>query len=49
MDDGEMWDELKAELEELDLGEGGGEGDVPPDWEQELQDMLQEDLSGKKD
>ena len=45
MEDNEMWDELKAELEELDLAETGGgvEGDIPPDWEEELQSMLSED------
>lgn len=38
------WDELQAELEELDLGDtGGAEGsDIPLDWEfeEELESMI---------
>ncbi len=48
IDDNDMWDELKVELEELDLEEsagGGDDGDIPPDWEEELQSMLSDDLS----
>ena len=48
IDDKDMWDELKVELEELDLegsAEGGVDGDIPPDWEEELQSMLSDDLS----
>lgn len=42
-DKNEDWDELKAELDELDLGETEGSSTFPADWEEELQSMLSED------
>lgn len=41
IDEGELWDELQAELQELDL-EGETDNGLIVDWEQEMQDMLED-------
>lgn len=40
VDEGQLWNELQAELQELEIEDDGGMGEG--DWEQEIQDMLLE-------
>ena len=49
VDEEELWDELQAELQELDLGDEAQGNDINEEWEQEIQDMLQDGNEDKTD
>ena len=49
VDEEELWDELQAELQELDLGDEGQGNDINEEWEQEIRDMLQDGNEDKTD
>ena len=42
IDDGELWDELQAELKDLDLDEDNDDG-LLVDWEEEMKEMMKND------
>ena len=42
MDESELWDELQAELKDLDLEDDTDEG-LLVNWEQEMQDMMKDE------
>ena len=42
IDDGELWDELQAELKDLDLEEDNDDG-LLVDWEEEMKEMMKND------